>query len=544
MAKRTGGGRVTARNPLARLVDTPQLARVVPHLPPEALHQLIRHYGLEACGEVVALATPGQLTSVFDLDLWGNAPPGRDEQFDADRFGAWLEVLADTGAALAAQTVAAMDESLAIAGFSRFLHVYDQASFAPSFSSDDEHIDADATAHGVLEREMGGYVVRAIRGDAWDAIVATLVALEADHRDRFHAVMRGCRRLSNSTPEIDGLDELLAEPEQLIHEVALDRETRRSQQGYSTPGDARAFLQLAQQPRRPHDGAPNANPIVAAYFRAADEPVASGDPVASAQPKPALDASPTPSPTPEALDAVVEMLTESGVLGERPRALLEGTVSEPSRLRHILPLMEFVRDRDDAACSARSRELGFLANTLVAGCAIQGRAFTPQEASDAAAAICNLGLEQWGASLSMPDGFLVDHDLITAFEVGWAALHEQVGMFVAERLIAVVAEVRSEDAGIRQGLRALRIELKRQRAAGTPWRARGALDVIAMLDMPAWTGLLGLLGECPVLPAAIRATLERRTSAISATAFEFIATSGQIETIQEFMLRLPETLRG
>ena len=42
-------------------------------------------------------ATPEQLTSVLDLDLWRHAQPGRDEQFDADRFGEWLEVLVDTG---------------------------------------------------------------------------------------------------------------------------------------------------------------------------------------------------------------------------------------------------------------------------------------------------------------------------------------------------------------------------------------------------------------------------------------------------------------
>jgi hypothetical protein len=71
MSKHTG--------PLARLLDTPHLARLVPQLPPETLHQLIRHAGLEACGELVASATPEQLTSVLDLDLWRHARPGRDE---------------------------------------------------------------------------------------------------------------------------------------------------------------------------------------------------------------------------------------------------------------------------------------------------------------------------------------------------------------------------------------------------------------------------------------------------------------------------------
>ena len=106
------------------------------------------------------------------------------------------------------------------------------------------------TPAGGLECEVGGYLVRAIRPDAWDAIVALLLALDAAHPDCFHAVMRGCRRLSNSMPEVDGLDDLLMEPEQLLYDVAVDREHRRSQQGYSTPADARAFLQMARQRRR------------------------------------------------------------------------------------------------------------------------------------------------------------------------------------------------------------------------------------------------------------------------------------------------------
>src|SRR5437773_4851719 len=70
---------------LARLLDTPFFARVVPHLAPETLHQLVQYRGLEACGELVASATPAQLTSLLDLDLLrGN--PGRDAQLDADRF--------------------------------------------------------------------------------------------------------------------------------------------------------------------------------------------------------------------------------------------------------------------------------------------------------------------------------------------------------------------------------------------------------------------------------------------------------------------------
>ncbi len=256
---------------LARLLDAPFLARVVPHLAPETLHQLIQYRGLEACAELVTSATPAQLTSLLDLDLWRHAQPGRDDQFDVDRFGDWLEVLVDAGDSVAARTVAALDKHLVIVGLSRYLRVFDPGTFEPTESTDDEPIDRhdrmnSETSADVPECEVGGYLVRARRTDAWDAIVTLLVTLETEHNHDFHAVMQGCRRLSHSRPEVDGLDDLPLAPEQHLQDVAIERERRRSRHGYATPADARAFLQMARQP------APNAiNPIVTDYFRAADE---------------------------------------------------------------------------------------------------------------------------------------------------------------------------------------------------------------------------------------------------------------------------------
>src|SRR5205823_4859921 len=188
---------------LARFLDSPFLARVVPHLAPETLHQLIHYRGLEACGELVTSATPAQLTSLLDLDLWRHAQPGRDEQFDVDRFGEWLEVLVDTGDSVAASTVAALDKQLVIVGLSRYLRVFDPGTFEPTESSDDEPMDRhemmnSETRGDVLECEVGGYLVRARRTDAWDAIVTLLVTLDAEQHHCFHAVMQGCRRLSHS----------------------------------------------------------------------------------------------------------------------------------------------------------------------------------------------------------------------------------------------------------------------------------------------------------------------------------------------------------
>src|SRR5256885_6229617 len=294
---------------LARLLDTPFLARVVPHLAPETLHQLIHYRGLEACGDLVTSATPAQLTSLLDLDLWRSAQPGRDQQFNVDRFGEWLEVLVDTGDSVAARTVATLDKHLVIVGLCRYLRVFDPGTFEPTESSDDEPMDRNEMMHSetsvdVLECEVGGYLVRARRADAWEAIVTLLVTLDTEQNHYFHAVMQGCRRLAHSSPEIDGLDDLLRAPEQHLHDAAIERERRRLRHGYATPADARAFLQMARQPRAA--SAPTApiaiNPIAKAYLRAAEE---EGE--ASAGQGRGDDDIAT------SIDAVIELLVEAGV---------------------------------------------------------------------------------------------------------------------------------------------------------------------------------------------------------------------------------------
>ncbi len=105
-------------------------------------------------------------------------------------------------------------------------------------------------------------------------------------------------------------------------------------------------------------------------------------------------------------------------------------------------------------------------------------------------------------------------------------LHE-LGMFVARKLIDMLMDLRSVDPDTQQDLLALRRELVRHCENGTPWSARGALEVIAMIDMPVFVSLQALLDECPVLPDALTAILERRTGAIDPTSFEFISTERQ-----------------
>jgi hypothetical protein len=546
------------RDLLARILNTPNLAQVIPQLQPELLHRVIQRCGLEDCGEIVALATPEQLARVFDLDLWRAAKAGLDEQFDAERFGVWIEVLLETGAAAAAQKLAGMDAEIVIAGIARHARVYDRAAVTPYETLEGELITFYADAVSVfddgLKFEVGGYLLLAKRADSWEAIVEVLTSLGAGHPDYFHQVMGGCRTLSNSGFEVDGLDDLLQKGDQVMFDVASDREGRREKQGYVTPAQARAFLQMARELRLDGDVRPAANPLARAYFRAINETTAADANSASSLTELLAAGSETqPAPPPvensaESLAAVIELLFDAGIVPQPPRALLSGSEESASRLNQIKARLEFVLDRDSAAYLARQEELAYLANVLMAGCSIQARPFTPQEASDAAIAICNLGLENWppqwlpANATALPISFLVDHDLINVFQVGWKILHDNAGMYAAKELIGVLKHLRCDDREIQKDLNALRIELAKHCKSGAPWHARDALDVIAILDTPAWAALLTLIDECPTLHAVVGASKDSRVLSVNASDFEFISENSQITSVREFMQSLPETL--
>src|SRR5262245_30195116 len=188
------------------------------------------------------------------------------------------------------------------------------------------------------------------------------------------------------------------------------------------------------------------NPIATAYFRAAEEeegPTAEGTPPGAPEHASHGDMADVSVPRDDisaSIDAVIELLAEAGVTSERPRALLEAADggARAVRLPLLRRLMEFLLHRDQTAYLTRRRELAFLANTLQAGCSVQSRPFTPEEASDAAACVCNLGLESLGTVL--PDTFLVEQDLVAVFESGWSVLHRDVSLFVADQLMTTVGD--------------------------------------------------------------------------------------------------------
>jgi hypothetical protein len=520
---------------LDRLLDTPHLAKAIPRLQPELLHRVIQACGLEDSADVVALATPQQLAQVFDLDLWRAPTAGVEEELDPDRFGVWLEVLMQSGAAVAAQKLAAIDLDLIVACLAQHLVVYDRGAVSSYMTTDGVEVTPAIDATGSLASEIGGYVIKAARASAWETVVELLVFLDGEDPTFFNRLMQGCRRHSNSGFEIDGLHALLGVREQELFDLAAEREQRREQRGYVQPSQARAFLHTARRVRLTDDTPPPPSPLVRAYFRRVEW-----------TPEVQESAQPDAVPTDDAeTTAVLDVLRDAGVITPQPRALLEAPSGQTSPLARIQTSMRFASEIDASAAGKRHDEFSFLANMLLAGCSLQGRPFTAREASDAVLAVCNLGVEHWptqwlsDGSRELPERFLVDHDLVGVFQVGWTVLHDDVCMYTAVELIAVLEGLRCADRDIQRSLDELRMAMTRCCRDGMPWRARNALEAIVMLDSTSWAALVGLTGECPVLHAAIGA---ERVLVVDPSAFEFISDDRQIGSIREFIKSLQDRL--
>jgi len=526
-------------------MDTPDLPQAVPLLAPELLHQVIQRCGLESCGELLALATPAQLERVADLDLWRSAQPGLDEQFDARRFEVWLEALHECGAGVAARALTAFDVTLVAAGLADHVRIFDVAAVSPYVTTDGEQVSARREFGTEVALEIAGYRIVARRSDpSWDAIGDVLRALADEHGDYFHRVMRGCRTLSSAGREVDGLDDLLADSGQALYDLASGRDARRESRGFLPPHEARAFLQASRRVRLDAESAPALDPIARAYFRLASE-TAANEETSDAAPR---TADPAGAPSVDAAAAAVAVLTgvlaESGLLTGPPRMLLDAP--DAPRLGRIHAYLQHGLEYDAVAHARQLAELGYLANALMAGCSILSRPFAAPQAWDAAVAVCNLGLENWPSqwrARQTGGADAVESDLVAAFQVGWTVLHDEVCLRAAADLIGVLNGVRVADRETQAGLNSLRRELTRRVRTGMPWQAREAMDVLATLDMTAWTALLGLLDECPVIHAALKASLTPSARSVDPDAFEFVSENAQIDSVRAFLHSLPAALR-
>ncbi len=395
-------------NLLTTLLNEPDLAPTVRALPAPALRKVIEHVGLEDAGELVAVASIEQLRDVFDEDLWKSATPGGDEAFDARRFVTWLEVLLEAGADAVAEKLAKWDGEFVAFGFSQLVHVLDATTldeWATAQPAQAERLDAILDTH--CNEELDGFILVARDETGWDAVLATLLAIDQRNRRQRDAILEACANATHAhIHSADRLGEVLEADERLFEDAAGERETRRTAQGHVSPADARAFLAHA----RSEPATTERDPITRAHFREYERAAESTTPAASVV---SGEGRPTP---------LQALLLEAGVDSE-PEST-PSTEAGTSLFRQALAAL-FAREPETHRRAVD--ELVYLANVLIAGASdADGHAWEPAAAAERVFELCDAGLREQLAGradeLDEACHQISEWGVVGLFRIAWAAL--------------------------------------------------------------------------------------------------------------------------
>ena len=506
--------RITSYRPspshlLNRLLEQPDLLPAIRSLPPQQLGRIINRVGLEAAGELVACATTAQLEAVFDEDLWHSPAPGAAEQFDAGRFGLWLEIMGDMGEEALVRRMSQIDEDLLVLGLQEHILVIHPEELLMALAQSGSDISGlEKALEGSLYEEFFGYQVIARRDEHWDAILALLVALDRHEHGRFVTILeRCCATADKEFSDIDNLYDILSGRDSLEEDVAAAREARRNAAGHVSPTAAVAFLELARTtPRETIITSPKPNPVTRGYFKdMAPEP------------------RPVPQPVPEASGGesagLLEALQASDITGDTAEiaGLLAGpSTAETTRVSPLAAALMELQTAEPEAFGRAMMRLGFCANVLVAGAGLR-----PVEAVQASMAVTRLGLhyiddakQPLSAGQLTPERvrhYIAKHSLENIFSLGWHVLQRDVAVPAAGALLHLLdhAIAVSTDPTAIPAMAPVATALRRALKPGRPWEAAPKPEVLAELLSPNdAVAFEGLTARCPVLRGGLSDTEE------------------------------------
>ena len=389
---------------LMRILERPGLVAAVRELPGAVLGKLIDRIGLEDAGELVALASTAQLERVFDDDLWRAVRVGGDEAFRPERFAVWLRVLCEAGEGVLVQRLCELPQDLLALAVHRLVLVLDMDVLEEQLGwAGEEGEPIERALESSVFEQWEEFRVIARAPDVWDDVWNALLALDRDHHDLLRAILEQCCAMS--TEYISGQGGLyqVATAEQMLDvDVAASRDDRRVAEGFISPADARAFLELARR----GGGGDERDPITRAYFRwlreSTEKPGENPKNERSTELAADADVSDLAALLREAEVIAPPVAAPVGVPALEPAGTQTGKRgSKRRRARAVAPLFERamsdLRERDPVRFSGRVRELGYLVNVWIAGGAHEGRRPRPVEALEMVLRTCEAGIRQLAA---------------------------------------------------------------------------------------------------------------------------------------------------
>ena len=286
------------------------------------------------------------------------------------------------------QRLCELPQELLALAVHRLVLVLDMDVVAEQLAPGDEEAEAleRALETSVVE-EWEEFRVVARDPDVWDDVWGALLSLDREHHDRLREILEQCCAMSTEyISGQGGLFQVLTAEEMLDSDVAAARDDRRVAEGFVSPADARAFLELARR----GGGGDARDPITRAYFRGlAPTEVAKQEPreMPISGKRGNRDAALAAEADVGDLAALLHEAEVIAPIQSQPLAALlpaaeEKTAAKKTHL--VAPLFEQamndLRQRDPALFSERTREVGYLVNVWIAGGAHEGRRPRPVEA--------------------------------------------------------------------------------------------------------------------------------------------------------------------
>jgi hypothetical protein len=531
-------------NLLNHILDQPELPNIIQKLDSGILTNLIRHVGLEDSAQIVFLATAEQLENVLDEDLWYSEAPGRDETFDAARFGLWLEIMEENGSAFAARRVMELDEDLVTLGLCQLVLVAGSDDPVCCMSDNprpDEGNILERVLDSSLNQRFGNYLVIAKNHSSWDAVLALMVELNELDYDMLIRLLDRCCRISGECLEDNGgLLHVLTAGEMLEEDVSAERKERRESRGFVTPTSAAAFLSQARSTvLKKMIASKTMDYGSRSYLKAAETQ-------AEAAVRPQTSENRKKKEDPKSIDLkiiqFIQTLQDAELMPASDNKMLLSYDGAESRAHH-LPLaeaMRFISQKEPGLYSQRLTELSYLSNTLISGCGFKGGTFQPKEAAEAAFSVCNLGSEflliaDAESEENQPIGpwttLLKRRHLVKLFQVGWNILFDNVVLYTAKAVLEFVNHLKDETTDSEQACPMTHM-VNRLRCcilSGRPWEFNKEMDYLQIfLDGETTMAIAELLQEYPTLSEVICKQEGHRLS-------PFIWSQTHIRTIQRFL---------
>ena len=525
------------------ILDQPELPAIVQSLDTRVLTKLIRHVGLEDSAQIVSLATAEQLESVLDEDLWYSEAPGRNETFDADRLGLWLEIMEEFGSEFAARKIMELDEELVILGLCQLVLVVDIYNPALRICDDWQPFDGSRLEKiwdSSLNHKFGNYLVIAKSHVRWNAVCDLLVELNESAYDMLIRLLDRCRWISEEYIEDNGgLLHVLSAEEMLAEDVSAEREERREGRGFVTPTTAAVFLSQARSTTlKKMIAAKTMDPGSRTYFKAAESQT---DVAVRSKPTDKSGIKGVSGPLDLKVLQFIQTLRDAEILPPFDHKMLSYNGAES--WDHHLPLvkaMRFINQSDPDLYSQRLTELSYLSNVLISGCGFKGRTFQPQEAAEAAFSVCNLGSEYLlktdaGPRKNQPidpmTAILKRHHLVKLFQLGWKILFDHVVLYTAKALSVFIHHLKEKKTDPEQVHEMSRMVymLRAYILSGRPWEFDEDMDyLLIFLDGETTIAIRELLQEFPTLPNVI---CQKGGHPLS----PFIWSQAHIRTIRRFL---------